>query len=196
MKKNRSLTVKKQLKEAFTYLKESKNHIYISILIFLFGAVFGFLFQEKLTFINDIIKELMLKTANLNPVELVFFILQNNLQSALLAVIFGIAFGIFPIFNALANGTVIGYVLALTYKVAGLSSWWRILPHGIFELPAIFISLGLGLKLGLTIFTKNSKKGKEFKSRLYQSLNVFLMIVIPLLIIAAIIEGILISLIN
>lgn len=194
--KNPKLKIKTQFKESFAYLKESKNYIYVAIFIFVFGALFGFIFQKNLTFINDIIKELMLKTIDLNPLELTFFILQNNLQSALLAVLLGVAFGIFPIFNALANGTVIGYVMALTYDVAGLSSWWRLLPHGIFELPAIFISLGLGIKLGFTIFTERSKRGKEFKKRFYQSLNAFLMIVIPLLIIAAIIEGILISLIQ
>jgi len=36
----------------------------------------------------------------------------------------------------------------------GFLSLWRLLPHGIFELPAVFISLGMGLKIGMFIFQK------------------------------------------
>ena len=71
---------------------------------------------------------------------------------------------------------------------------WRIFPHGIFELPAVFISLGLGLKLGTFIFQRN--KLKAFAEFFWNSLRVFLFIVLPLLIIAAIIEGSLIFLLE
>jgi uncharacterized membrane protein SpoIIM required for sporulation len=54
-------------------------------------------------------------------------------------------------------------------------------------LPAIFISLGLGLKTGMFIFQKD--KIKILKKYLYNSIKVFLLIVIPLLIIAGFIEG-------
>ena len=63
----------------------------------------------------------------------------------------------------------------------------RLLPHGIFEIPALILSLGLGLKLGFFIFTKNKKK--YLKDNLINSLRVFVYIILPLLIIAAIIEA-------
>lgn len=192
-KKSKHLNTKTQFKEALAYLKESSSYIYSAIFLFAISIVFGIVFKENLSFIDKILREIVDKTAGLSAPELIFFILQNNLETALLSLLLGIFFGIFPIFNALANGVIIGYVLALSYKVAGLSSWWRILPHGIFELPAIFIALGLGMKLGFTIFLKKQNKIKEFKRRFYNSFNVFLMIVIPLLIIAAIIEGLLIA---
>ena len=130
----------------------------------------------------------------MNGVEITFFILQNNLQTSLLAVLFGIFLGIFPIVSAFSNGAIIGYVLGLSYDISGVSSWWRLLPHGIFELPAIIISISLGVKMGFTIFLPKEKRTKEFQRRIYKSMNAFLLIVIPLLIIAAIIEGLLIYL--
>ena len=120
---------------------------------------------------------------------MIFFILQNNVQSALFSLIAGIFLGIPPLLSAVTNGVVIGYVLSKTYEIGGLAIWWRLLPHGIFELPAVFIALGMGMKLGAALF----KNKKEIKDKLYQSINVFLMIILPLLITAAIIEGLLIS---
>jgi len=64
---------------------------------------------------------------------------------------------------------------------------WKLFPHGIFELPAVFISLALGMKLGTFIFQK--KKMNSFKDYLWNSFRIFIFVVIPLLVIAAFIEG-------
>ena len=72
----------------------------------------------------------------------------------------------------------------------GLLILLNLLPHGIFELPAIFLAFGLGLKFGT--FWMKKKKIKTLLDYFWNSLRVFLLIILPLLIIAAIIEGILI----
>ena len=261
---NSKLSIKKQFKEALIYLKKSLNYIYLAILLFITSAIFGFLNPENLTFIDEILKEIVSKTLNLGPLELIFFILQNNIQSAFISLAGGILLSIGPILFAISNGVIIGYVMSKSYQAAGIQVLWRLLPHGIFELPAIFISLGLGIKLGFSIinsystyFWKKNKamiflpliiiilfsitniiygkdnlaninnafpKGltyalffiftitfifiifmlftfifvKQWRQKLlkvldfYSSSNAFLMIVIPLLIIAAVIEGLLI----
>jgi len=186
------LNTKKQFREALSYIKESAKYIYTAAILFGLGTIIGFVFQDKLKFIDEILKQLLRKTLDLNPIEMIFFILQNNLQSALISIILGVFLGIFPIFSTLSNGIILGYVLKQTLEVASILIWWRLIPHGIFELPAIFISFGLGIKLGFSFFQKDPKK--TFKTRFYKSANTFLMIIIPLLIIAAIIEGILIFL--
>jgi len=188
------LNLKTQFKEALSYLKESSKYIYFAVLIFVISAIFGFANSNQLSFIDKFLKEIISQTLNLGPIELIFFILQNNLQSALISLAGGIFLGIFPLINAITNGVIIGYVMSKTYSAAGLLVLWRLIPHGIFELPAIFISLGLGIKMGFSFFSKN--KSEEFKKRFFNSANVFLMIVIPLLIIAAIIEGLLIVFMN
>lgn len=194
--KKETLHLGEQFREAKNYLKELYNYIYLALGIFILSSIFGFVFHSKLTFIDDFLKQLIDRTSGLNTGEMVFFILQNNLQSALFSVFFGIFFGLFPITSNFSNGVVLGYVLQKSYETIGILSWWRILPHGIFELPAIFISFALGMKLGFTLFLNKKVRVKEFKRRFYNSVNTFLMIVIPLLIIAAIIEGILIGVIG
>ncbi len=182
--------IKRQFYEAVEYLKISRKYIYYSIFIFILSAGIGFIFSERFGFLNELIKGLLDKTTGMNFWQLTFFILQSNIKNSFFVLILGMLFGIFPIFSALMNGVVVGYVLRRTADIAGVSQFWRILPHGIFELPAIFISLGLGIKLGFFFF--NRKKKEEFKDRFYESINTFLMIVVPLLIIAAIIESLLI----
>jgi len=186
------LNAQKQLDEALAYIKSSAKYIYTVLAIFVIGGILGYVFRENLTFIDELLKQIVASTRGLNGTELIFFILQNNLISAFLAIVAGIFLGIFPLFSSLTNGVVLGYVLGRSVEIAGIGIWWRLLPHGIFELPAIFISFGLGVKLGFSAFSKDVKK--TFMKRLYQTANTFLMIVIPLLIIAAAIEGIFIFL--
>jgi len=190
MKKNKN----KMWKESLTYLKESRNFIYFAFLLFVLGGLIGFLFPGVFsTYFDELIKKLISQTEGLNTIEMIFFIFQNNILSSFLAIILGFALGIFPFGSILVNGSLLGYVLSKAINEKGIFVIWRLFPHGIFELPAIFIAVGLGIKLGMFWFVKGDIK-KEFKRRLWGSLKVFLMIILPLLIIAAIIEGTLVSL--
>lgn len=162
--------------------------------IFLLSAIFGWAFSSQLGFIDKFLKELIDNTEGLNTFQLIAFIFFNNLRSALYGMLLGIFFGIYPLINSIINGSVIGYVFNKVYGITGISEFWRILPHGIFELPAIFISLGLGTRIGMFWFSKNMKKDFVFIAR--NALKAFFLIVVPLLVIAAIIEGILIGILE
>ena len=81
----------------------------------------------------------------------------------------------------------IGLISSLVTREAGFSSLWMLVPHGIFEIPAIIISFAIGIKFGAFIFCDD--KLKEFKFRLNNSLRVFFFIILPLLVLAAIIEA-------
>ena len=140
------------------------------------------------------IKDLLNQTNGLSQLDLIKFIVANNVKSTLTGILSGAILGIVPIVSTIANGYLLGFVAMLSVKAGGILTLWKIFPHGIFELPAVFISLGLGLKLGTFIFQK--KKLKSFENYLINSLKCFLLIVIPLLIIAGIIEGTLMVLIK
>ena len=194
MKKKRGFSLKKEYIESWRFIKESKNFIYVAIGIFIAFFILAFFVHPSealLNYIFEFIQELLEKTQGMSAGELVGFIFLNNLQSSFFGMVLGVVLGIFPVLALIANGYILGFVSSLTVAEQGIVSLWRLLPHGIFELPAIFISLGLGLKIGSFIFQK--KKQESFRSFLLNSLRVFLFIIIPLLIIAGIIEGILIA---
>lgn len=208
-----------EFEDSLSYIKESRKFIYFCIYLFLVFVVFGFVFADYLSpYINKLLQELLKEFDNLRWYEYILKIFLNNLEvsiyslipflsiikiasSGILAALAGIVFmpilfltGIIPVAFDATNAITLGYVFARAYDISGFSDFWRILPHGIFELPAVFISLGLGLKLSLFLFSKNPKK--EFLIRLENSIRVLFFVIVPLLIIAAIIEGLLIAILG
>lgn len=180
-------------KDSWEYIKESKHYIYLATFIFLFFGLFGFIFPNFfIDQIKDIVTQLLKQTEGLNTPGLISFIFFNNLKASFFGLFLGIFLGFIPITLMVVNGYVLGFVANYAVREAGYVSLFRLLPHGIFEIPAIMISVGLGLKLGMFIFSK--KSNSEFLRRLILSVKVFFLIILPLLIIAAFIEGCLIGL--
>jgi stage II sporulation protein M len=186
--------IKGQFKESFRYIAESKKFIFLAIVIFLIFALIGFFIpvpENIKNIILDYLKELAEKTKNFSsPFDWIFFIFFNNLISSFFGIILGFFLGIYPFLSSLLNGYIVGFVSSISVSQEGFFSLWRLFPHGIFELPALFISLGLGLKIGTFVLEK--KKGFAFRNYLVNSLRVFIFVVFPLLLIAGIIEGFLI----
>jgi len=183
--------------ECWRYLEKNKIYFLIISLIFLVSLIIGFFFPVFLVdVIEKFLKELVGKTTGMNFFQLLIFIFQNNLLTAFVGLLFGIFLGLFPLLLSSLNGYVLGFVFERTVKVGGYGVLWRIFPHGIFELPALIISLGLGLRLGMSIFSRKKDIKKELLYNLESSLRVFLFIVLPLLLIAAIIESALIFLLS
>ena len=180
---------------SWRYIKESKNFIYAILMVFfllvLIGAFIpipGVLEQKIL----KIIEELLRQTENMSAGALVKFIFFNNLQSSFLGLFLGVGLGVFSFITGIVNGYILGFVMLKSVQANGVLVLWKLLPHGIFELPALFISLGLGMKLGTFIFKKN--KIVILKRYLFESARAFVFVILPLLLIAAIIEGSLIFL--
>ena len=197
MKKNHKnkFSLKKEYQNSLNFLKESKKFIWIVVGLFLAFALIGFFIPVPDVIskqIFEFIKEILGKTENMSQGQLIKFIFLNNIQSSFLGMVFGVFLGIFPVISTIANGYLLGFVANFAIQENGIFSLWRILPHGIFELPAVFISFALGLRIGASIFSK--KKFRKFNETFISCLKVFVLIVIPLLIIAAIIEGSLIFL--
>lgn len=202
--KNEEFSLAGEYSSAWNFIKESREFIYIVILGFAIFLVIGFFFEDVVQVIFhsflgidlrqsvlSFIEKLVHQTEGMGQGQLIGFIFFNNLQSSFMGMIFGAVLGIFTIFSIITNGYLLGFVASLSVESAGIFVLWRILPHGIFELPALFIALGLGLRLGTFVFREEKK---SFGQNLIDSLKVFLLIVVPLLIIAAFIEGSLIFL--
>ncbi|MBU0958840.1 MAG: stage II sporulation protein M [Nanoarchaeota archaeon] len=187
-----------QYVKSWNFIKQSREFIYVAVLIFFIFAVIGFFFQDvvnyffKSFFSTDLngnilvfIERLIEKTENMGSSELLRFIFFNNLQTSFLAMVVGVLFAVFPLFAIVTNGYLLGFVSYLSVKAGGILVLWKLLPHGIFELPAVFLAVGLGLRLGLYIFRTNER---PFKEIIVECLRVFLFVILPLLIVAAIIE--------
>jgi len=198
-KKRQESFLQKHYSLSWLYIKESRNYILFIVLIFLLGFLISLNYKptEIVELIKSFVERLMEETEGLSTWEMVIYILNNNLKNSFISVLLGVFVGIFPFLTALINGYVLGFVVEKSMQVEGVGVLWLLLPHGIFEFPAVILALALGIKLGF--FWSNKKRNglkKEFLRRFENSLRVFLFIILPLLVIAAIIEGILISLVG
>ncbi len=196
-KKREEFSISKEYKKSWAYVKESRNFIYAAVGVFVFFVLVGYFIPAPQIIVEQIrklIEEVLRQTEGMSMFELIGFIFFRNALVSFIGILFGILFGVTPLFFSIENGYVLGFVSKLSVQADGFLSLWRILPHGIFELPAVFISLGLGIKLGTFMFQK--KKLKSLKDYLKNSLRTFLLIILPLLIVAGIIEGTLIFLIE
>ncbi|MGL5314979.1 MAG: stage II sporulation protein M [Peptostreptococcaceae bacterium] len=119
----------------------------------------------------------------------------NNITAAMMSIIMGIVPFLFvPIFSLVINSVMIGATLGFT-TIASSTSVFKILllgimPHGIFELPALFISMSMGVYLCNKISRKILGKEKESLIEVIKNIvKTFIIIVIPLLILAGIVEA-------
>jgi stage II sporulation protein M len=162
-------------------------------LTFLIGFAFPVFFRAE---IFELIERLILEIEGKNTLEMITFIFLNNLTASFFAMVFGIFLGIFPVITCVVNGYLLGFVAREAVMVEGIFSLWRILPHGIFELPAVIFSIGIGIRFGtravgfLGLGDKNKGLGYVFR----EGLRFFVFVIFPLLVVGGIIEGILIGL--
>ncbi|MGG1662187.1 stage II sporulation protein M [Brevibacillus sp. NRS-1366] len=127
-------------------------------------------------------------------------ILSNNVLSSLMMMALGLFFAFFPIIGMLANGLLLGFVI-FKYSTVGISPWLifsaGILPHGIFELPAVLFAAGIGIRLGVLSLRSvgvlfQPHKIERVKNDWYDTLKQFpvaVLAVIALLVVAAIVES-------
>ncbi len=120
-------------------------------------------------------------------------LLWNNLQASLFSIFYGlIPFLCISCLSVFLNAAILGVVAAM-YSLIGLSPVLfaaGILPHGIFEIPALLLSGALGLRLCITLTRMILKKygPLEFQETLYGLLQLYFLWIVPLFILAAIIE--------
>lgn len=126
---------------------------------------------------------------DISSFQLFLYIFLNNSIKAFLVVLFGFFFGIVPIFFVFTNAELIGLVLAVFGAREGfLKVVLSLLPHGIFEIPAILIASGYGLWLGVRFYRK-LRYGEPFREAFWFAMRKYFTVVFPLLLLAAFIEA-------
>src|SRR3989344_7879671 len=107
--KTRKLLKKNIWRESVSYLMESRYYILFVFILFAGMTLISFIFPEPFSFFDIWLEELVSRISGLSTFELVLFIFQNNVTSAFAGLFFGILLGLFPLFNAITNGAVLGY---------------------------------------------------------------------------------------
>jgi uncharacterized membrane protein SpoIIM required for sporulation len=117
-------------------------------------------------------------------------IMTNNIAVSLAACATGMFFGLGPVYMMLFNGLLIGVIGAACAR-AGMSLplWSFVAPHGTLELPAIFIAGGAGLVLAQGLLFPGTLPRRDAIALAGRTAIRLLLGVVPILVIAGIIEG-------
>jgi uncharacterized membrane protein SpoIIM required for sporulation len=124
----------------------------------------------------------------------VLSIFWQNFRVVLLSLLMGaVSFGILGMIPMIASLGIVGYLMSLL-SLSGLQPLQYlvgfILPHGIFEIPALLISTAAVLRGGALLATADENKnvGESFLESISEWFKLIVGIVIPLLLIAACVE--------
>ncbi|NLM53027.1 MAG: stage II sporulation protein M [Firmicutes bacterium] len=182
-------------------LKENRSWLLLAVFFFLGGFILTyFSLSQDPEFLNmieeifqTVLAELGNETREISPLQMSFFYFIRNVSAVLYVSFLGIILGIPSLFSAIANGSVLGLVTfhlaqqgkaTIPYLIAG------IVPHGMFELPAFFLSVALGLKLGYhVIFPLPNMSRAHTLRRIFAEMILSLPYLLVLLAIAALIEA-------
>lgn len=114
----------------------------------------------------------------------------NNIKVCILAFVLGFTLGIGTLYVLIVNGINVGVLAAIYFKEGqSLFFWSLIVPHGVPELFAIFLSGAAGLIIGYALINPKGLSRKDSFIVAARDAGKLLLGCIPILIIAALIEG-------
>ena len=158
------------------------------VLSYIAGRLFPEIPAAILTYFNEVVADSGIVRDDGSFSALALF--GNNLRAMVLSTLYGfIPFLYLPALSMGVNAILLGMV------ASSVNGQWLllaagILPHGIFELPALCLSLAAGLCLCQNINRYIRKNEKDImKPLLLNILRVTGLVVIPLLVVAAIMES-------
>jgi stage II sporulation protein M len=166
-----------------------KPYIYFVCFLFLLSAFIGVLTPYQ--YQQEIAKKLLTYFSPLQSntqLQVFIKIFLNNYISTLLTLLIGLFFGIGPIIFLFINGFFLGNLIAFaSTKVSMYKIGLAIVPHGIFEVPAVIIAASYGLWWGVKNYRKFRYKD-SFKENFALPMKRYINVVIPLLLIGAFVE--------
>lgn len=198
--KGRFNLIKKTLLQAWT---DVKPYFWAAAVIFLAGLFVGAMSHGDIAWLDKQLENIskIAKQANESDnvsLSMFWLILVNNLVATAFAMYLGIAASIMPLFTLALNGLVMGYLFGQLAN-EGADLWSLILkgilPHGILELPAVFLAGAYGILLGVRLLqgigrsmTNKPKPWARFAEAMKGSIAIYAVVAI-LLLVAAVIES-------
>lgn len=173
-------------------LKDILVLIEVCAIAYAIGIAPGYvLFEESTNILNPLLgsikNEFGMKESTYQLAVAIFL---NNTRSTLLILLSGTLLFI-PLLTLMFNGFLTGFVLRMVLEQGRSITFFilGILPHGIFELPAVFISAAIGLRIGLSYLFPRGKRVVEVSQSIRNAGIIYLLVVLPLLLLAAFIEA-------
>jgi len=172
---------------AIDTVKAARGWILTAAGIYCLAAAVAWSLPGHFDFLEAQLESLMEKFVHLSAWEFILRIFVHNLIASYLAMCFVVLFGVVPVSLAIFNGLLLGWFAGWMDQFSWLELVLMLVPHGIFEWPAMFIAFGVGFWRGLG--HRSDPVRLSWFERWKRVHCVFLVFVVPLLFVAAVIEG-------
>lgn len=192
--------IKENYIKVWKFLKENLGKtIIVCTALFVICAISGIIFglnnmeatKEMIQGFMESKDDIISESGDISAIGLI----KNNIVACGMSIVYGIIPFIFLTILSLGlNGFLIGVVLGFGKAATGASVIKTfvlgILPHGIFELPALVISMSMGIYLCLNLSMKVFGRGKEkILKILLEYVRLFISVIIPMILFAGVIES-------
>jgi stage II sporulation protein M len=181
--------------ERRAYLRRLRSYLIASLTLFALGIIAGLVAVYQIPSIADHFQNTLANFvrifAGLPPLKLAGAIFLNNAFKTLCAILLGLFLGIVPVIFLVANGVALGVAMSISTQARGLwPSVLAILPHGIFELPAVFLGTSIGLLIGAQTAQRLAGRAEiSIGAEVLQGVKYFCSVIVPLLLVAAFVEA-------
>ena len=181
--------------ELTRYSRRLRPYFVISVALFAAGIVLGVVAVTYHTGmahrLEQSLKGFVEIFRSLSTVQLAGTIFLNNTVKSAAAILLGVFLGVLPVIFLLINGAALGAVVYLSIGTRGVwQSTMTILPHGILELPAVLCATSIGLMLGsYAIKRLTGKAHGTLSGEITQAVKFFCAVIVPLLLVAALVEA-------
>ena len=183
-----------KIAEIKEYIYDIRYYALLSSFVFISGVLAGYSFvsdfPEETQEIVEKLKEFFASGKEMTQFQIFLFILENNIIKLFAILLLGIFAGIIPLFASFTNGMVLGIFACLVSE----SLSWKfflvgILPHGIIEIPVLILATAVGIRLGKITLWRLFGGKIGIKKELAKALKFYIIVLAPLLVIAAMIEA-------
>lgn len=168
-------------------LAEAKRSIAFALACFVCAAAVGYLAPERFEFLREQVQELFREFAGMSPLVFIAKIFLHNLVVAYIAMCLLPLFGLVPLALGVLNGFLIGWAVAEFVSLYGAKVALMLVPHGIFEIPAMIVAWGVGMWRGAGY--RFARPDRTVAERWKRAHAVLVTVVVPLLLVAAVVEG-------
>ena len=180
--------------ERHAYWNRLRPYLMTSLAMFALGLVIGLVIVYRIPELADhfanTLSQFVQTFAGMPSWKLALAIFANNSLKTLMAILLGTVLGIVPGIFLLANGVALGVAFSLSIQTRGL--WlavFSILPHGVLELPAVFLGTSIGLMLGTqALMQLIGQSTAPLRVEIVHGFKFYCTVIVPLLILAALVE--------
>jgi stage II sporulation protein M len=171
-------------------LKHNVRYIIFSLSAFAVGIPLGViaypLFEEQLP---ALLAGVFADVISGSTTQIIVKVFLRNISASLIMLALGLTI-VLTVAALFINGFIVGLVARYSIdKGLNLSQIiLGILPHGVFELPAIFTSTAVGIHIGVKALTSKGRRVQAVSQAIREASLVYLTVVVPLLAAAAVIE--------